>query len=425
MRISKVMDLSGWLVILLAGVGGARAGEFQVNQYTTSYQKYPAISHDSSGGFVVAWHSNGQDGSSWGVFARGFDSSGGALGAEFQVNQFTTSFQGFPSISHDSSGGFVVAWGSYTQDGSSDGVIERRFDSSGSPLGGEFQVNQYTTSFQNYPTISHDSSGGFVVAWQSLDQDGSGYGVFGRRFDSSGSPLGGEFQINQYTTSGQYFPAISHDSSGGFVVAWQSEYQDGSYYGVFGRRFDSSGGPLGGEFQVNQYTTSGQYFPTISHDSSGGFVVAWHSYGQDGSYVGVFGRRFDSSGGVLGLEFQVNQYTTSFQTSPGISHDSSGGFVVAWESFGQDGSDGGVFARRFNSSGSPLGGEFQVNQYTTSFQSYSTISHDSADRFVVAWQSFGQDGSSYGVFARRIPAPIVTTGPAPGGASRVRRHQRG
>jgi hypothetical protein len=210
----------------------------------------------------------------------------------------------------------------------------------------EFQVNQYTTNGQYDSTISHDSSGGFVVAWQSLGQDGSGAGVFGRRYDSSGNALGAEFQVNEYTTIAQGYPMISHDSSGGFVVAWQSFYQESSYFGVFGRRFDSSGGPLGAEFQVNQYTTSSQRFPTISHDSSGGFVVAWHSNGQDGSSDGVFGRRFDSSGGPLGAEFQVNQYTTNNQRYPTISHDSSGGFVVSWHSSGQDGSVEGVFARR-------------------------------------------------------------------------------
>jgi hypothetical protein len=101
--------------------------------------------------------------------------------------------------------------------------------------------------------------------------------------------------------------------------------------------------------------------PAISHDSSGGFVVAWQSYQQEGSFFGVFGRRFDSSGNALGAEFQVNQYTNSDQAWPTISHDPSGSFVVAWWSNGQDGSGNGVFARRFDSSGSPVGGEVQVN----------------------------------------------------------------
>ena len=121
-----MVELGGWLLVLLAGVGGARAGEFQVNQYTTSSQALPTISHDSSGGFVVAWQSFEQDGSNYGVFGRRFDSSGSALEAEFQVNQYTTSYQGEPTISHDSSGGFTVVWDTSGQDGSGYGVFGRR-----------------------------------------------------------------------------------------------------------------------------------------------------------------------------------------------------------------------------------------------------------------------------------------------------------
>ena len=52
----KVVNLPGpslWIAILLACGGAARAGEFQVNQFTTYNQRRPAISHDSSGGFVI------------------------------------------------------------------------------------------------------------------------------------------------------------------------------------------------------------------------------------------------------------------------------------------------------------------------------------------------------------------------------------
>ena len=126
MKIARVVELSGSLLILLAGVGGARAAEFQINQYTTYGQYGPKISHDSSGGFVVDWYSYFQDGDSTGIFGRRFDSSGSALGAEFQVNQYTTNYQRYPTISHDSSGAFVVAWESFGQDGNGYGVFGRR-----------------------------------------------------------------------------------------------------------------------------------------------------------------------------------------------------------------------------------------------------------------------------------------------------------
>jgi hypothetical protein len=57
-------------------------------------------------------------------------------------------------------------------------------DSSGARLGREFRVNTYTTSSQFFPAVASDSSGNFVVVWNSFDQDGSGHGVFGRRFSA-------------------------------------------------------------------------------------------------------------------------------------------------------------------------------------------------------------------------------------------------
>ncbi|HEX9639417.1 MAG TPA: Calx-beta domain-containing protein, partial [Acidobacteriota bacterium] len=392
------------MILVLVGAGGASTEEFQVNQSEDG--SYPSISHDSSGGFVAAWQSYGRDGSGDGVFMRRFSSAGSALDTDFQVNQYTTNDQANSTISHDSSGGFTVAWDSIGQDGSSSGVFARRFNRFGSPVGVEFRLNQHTNLQQSRAAISHDPSGGFVVAWASKSQDGSNYGVFARRFASSGAPLGGEFQVNQYTTLEQDRAKISHDPSGGFVVAWASRGQDGSHYGVFARRFDSSGSPLGGELQVNQYTTGIQTVPALSHDPSGDFVVAWQS-DQDGSGYGIFAQRFSGFGNPLGAEFQVNQYTTGSQRRPAISHDPSGRFVVTWESFGQDGHFWSLFARRFDDSGSTIGGEFQVNQYTLFDQEQSAISHGPSGGFVVAWRSCCQGGSYLRIFGRRFAVPTV------------------
>jgi hypothetical protein len=52
----------------------------------------------------------------------------------------------------------------------------------------------------------------------------------------------------------------------------------------------------GTEFLVNTYTTGSQSSPSIAMDSDGDFVIAWTSYGQDGSYVGVYAQRYNSSG---------------------------------------------------------------------------------------------------------------------------------
>jgi hypothetical protein len=313
-------------------------------------------------------------------------------------------------VASDSAGNFVVVWGSYYQDGSGFGVFGQRYASTGALLGPAFRVNTYTTMGQRHPAVASDSSGNFVVVWQSSSQDGSSYGVFGRRYASSGAPLGPEFRVNTFTTNSQSQPAVASDSSGNFVVVWTSDFQDGASGGVFGQVFARSGAPVGPEFQLNAYTTNSQGYPAVAADASGNFVVVWTSYFQDGSSSGVFGQLCCSSTGDLGLEFRVNTFTPDFQGFPAVASDSSGNFVVTWESNNQDGSSSGIFGRRYDRTGAALGPEFRVNTYTTDLQRFPAVASDSSGKFVVAWMSY-RGGSNYDIFGQRYSAiaPVERT----------------
>ena len=152
-------------------------------------------------------------------------------------------------------------------------------------------VNSFTHGPQMYPAIDADGDGDFVVVWRSWDQDGSNFGIFGRRFGSSGSALAAEFQVNDYTNLGQYAPAVAADPAGGFIVVCvgAGRGQEGNNnFGIFGKRYDSTGAPAGPEFHVNTYVTNFQSYPAIGVDGSGGFVVVWTSLGQVGATYGVF-----------------------------------------------------------------------------------------------------------------------------------------
>jgi len=74
-----------------------------------------------------------------------------------------------------------------------------------------------------------------------------------------------------------------------------------------------------------------------------------------------------------GREFRVNSYTTDIQEFSSASADGLGNYVVAWTDLTQDGSGGGIFARRLSASGRRLGPAFQVNAYTTGTQQLPTV----------------------------------------------------
>jgi hypothetical protein len=153
-------------------------------------------------------------------------------------------------------------------------------------------VSSYTGGGDVFPQVGVDADGDFVIAWSRGSGDGMASGIFARRFNALGGPLGEDFQVNQYTPSNQNIPDVAVDGDGDFVVTWESQFQDGSMYGVFAQAFDAGGARIGAEFQVNTYTPERQVRTRAAADGKGGFVVVWQSYFQDGAGSGVFGQRF-------------------------------------------------------------------------------------------------------------------------------------
>src|SRR5262249_29722479 len=145
------------------------------------------------------------------------------------------------------------------------------------------------TGYQRGPAVAGDGAGNFVVVWDSLGSAGSDTSydsIQGQRCDRSGAPLGGQVQVDTYTTEVQRSQAGTGEGAGNFVVVWASygsAGSDTSDYSIQGQRYNSSGTAVGGQFQVNPYTTGWQRFPAVTGDGAGNFVVVWTSYGSAGS----------------------------------------------------------------------------------------------------------------------------------------------
>jgi hypothetical protein len=128
------------------------------------------------------------------------------------------------------------------QDGSSDGGYGQRYDAAGHRVGKrEFRVNKYTDNFQRTSCVAPLADWGFFVTWHSREQDGSLNGGYGQRYDAAGTRVGKrEFQINQYTTDNQEYPSVAALEDGGSIATWRSRGQDGSSYGVYAHRYDNA-----------------------------------------------------------------------------------------------------------------------------------------------------------------------------------------
>ena len=236
---------------------------------------------------MVTWRSDGQDGgygpfgNGYGLYGQRYDASGAMVGVKFQVDAHWQGV-GNPSVASITGGGFVVTWmkgtGNYAN-----GVRGQRYDAAGATVGAVFQINTYTTGYQNAPSVTGLTSGGFVVTWQSYPQDtsgqdSSGSGIYGQLYDAAGATIGAEFQINTYMTNSQSAPSAAALTDGGFVATWNSYSQDGDSAGIYGQRYNATGATVGAEFQVSTYTTNSQSAPSAAALTDGGFVVTWNSY---------------------------------------------------------------------------------------------------------------------------------------------------
>jgi hypothetical protein len=398
----------GLIVVLGLLCSGAAAGEFQLNSYTPDDQTGVGVSMTPSGEFVATWQglSLGSDQSSSSVQARLFDANGVPLGIEFQVNTHTTDFQGEPSVGMDPSGQFVVTW--HSRKVSSPQPLEaiqgRRYASDGTPFGDEFEISPAARG-KGTPSVGMDAAGGFVVAWQAEELLTIFPDVFARGYAGDGMPVGPEFQVNEYTTSYQFAARLAVGVGGEFVVVWQSFGSPGN--DVFGssvqaRLYDAAGTALGSQFQVNTYTLGAQGAPKVAKGPGGDFVVVWHSFGSAGpdtDQYSVWGRRYATDGTPLSGEFAVNTYTTGDQQLPAVAVSGTGEFLAVWESDWTGSGDSEVQARRFRADGTPVGLDFQVNSYTTGRQGGASVAADGQGNFVVVWSSAGSTGTDTSGFS--------------------------
>ena len=312
------------------------------------------------------------------IYARMFDANDepvtNRLGSDdaFLVNSLTTGDQVTPDVSIDDEGNFVVVWagvgilGLGEQDDA--GIFGQLFNANGDAVGGQFGINQTDDGIQSSPAVAMDDDGNFVVTWESHEQGG----IMARKFDVSGASTN-EFVVNSTTGNSHKTPDVAIDNEGEFAITWAADQQDSGSFGVFAQRYSADAAKVGDEFQVNQFETNQQEKPRIAMSDDGVFVITWQSFGQDafGGY-GVYARCYDGDGNAAGSEFQVNDYTASYQFEPAVAMDSNGDFVITWSRYGQEGDGGeqyGIFAKMHNADGSlfvvpgqtdPLG-EFRIN----------------------------------------------------------------
>jgi hypothetical protein len=211
------------------------------------------------------------------IYARVYNPSGTPLTGEFLVNT-TTNVCADPSIAGAADGTFIIAWSernlSLPQNGWD--ISARMFSATGA--GGNVQrVNTQLYGDQYAPKIASVGTE-YLVAWTSMGQDGSRQGVFGQFLNGDASMAGGEFRVNTTVINQQEYPAVTSDQQGRFMVVWSSYVGGVNSMDLYAQRYATYEAPLSAPAApmvsaLDSYTLSVAWAPLA------GFSVAnWELY---------------------------------------------------------------------------------------------------------------------------------------------------
>jgi hypothetical protein len=220
---------------------------------------------------------------------------------------------------------------------------------------------------------------------------------------AEGIPLSSQTSIGLEDTAQNGQPIVSKIAADSqpetYWTVWEAEAGEDGTTDVFGRLVGGDGAPIGDVFQINQYLPGSQFDPFTLIDVAGNVTVIWTSLGQDGDQGGIFARRFQLSGSPGGDEFQVNVTSVGDQESARGGVDDSGDFVIAWRS-----GDGEIKVRMFSGTGSSRSGEIAVNSTSQGREELIDLEVDPSGEFSVHWEEYSSDDQLLGRYVRDFDA---------------------
>ncbi len=389
-----------------------RNSEFLVNQNTAGIQEtsgenrgsHQSVAVASNGDYVVVWTEVESTGDLSDVFAQQYNADGTIKTAAFQVNTTSVDEQQWASVASDASGRFVITWTSVNQDGSGEGVYLKRFNAEGTEIDNtDILVNAWNTNGdQSNASVALNSQGNMVVSWQSAEAGNEG--IFSRIFDMTSAAVGSVVPgtlITVGTNANSIAPTVDINSEGKFVTTWSLDTD--TYF----RTFNSDGSYGSAQIKAN-FSESGHLAVVILE--SGEIITTDWVKGFLGLGRGVWVDAYANNG----VKITSHYISNSSKTMSSISKDLDGNIIVVYQG-GGDGSGSGVFAQKFDSNLNNIQSQFRVNETVDGVQRMASVAMLDHDNFIVVWSGNGADDTN-GVFARQyhnvfpaLTSPLISS----------------
>lgn len=262
-----------------------------VNESLSGSQLHPSVTMLKSGGYVIAWESEGTDSSGYGVYAQRYTTDGTKIGSNFKVNVNTTNHQANPHLAYHNvldSNNFIVVWNDDSTSSDNYDIYCQIYKNGTALQAYDIAISTTFTAYeQMYPRVAGLTNGNYIVVWCADISDDNQYNVYGQLIDNNGNLVGSRINIDT-SARAQVFPyvaALSDDdssASGGFVVAYMTELStDDDRYSINYRVYNSSGTAINNSVAVTSVGSAinsgmSDGLVSVSGLSAGGFLLTFY-----------------------------------------------------------------------------------------------------------------------------------------------------
>ncbi|MEO1083080.1 MAG: hypothetical protein AAFY88_02450 [Acidobacteriota bacterium] len=276
----------------------------------------------------------------------------------------------------------------------------------------EAQVNVETVSDQFNPIVETLADGRFLVVW--VDFKAQPYALEGRLLDASGLPVGDEFVVSPSGSHWKRLRDATRTSDGSIMLLWAQRFTGPRF-----QRLSAVGQPMGSEVLVPGTHENSSTRAAAGDDNT--FLVAWDCNFECDTGDSIHTQLFDADGSALGSSTVVPAPANTLVYLLTMTRVLDDEFLVVWRDDIAGFSPDDIRGRRFDASGSPIGGAFTIREDVTwsSSVKITAIGPDSLalvvesrDDDLVAVEKYDLIGDNLETLATiQIPADATTGSP--------------